>query len=211
METDGQLLPAVFGRWLATCVIALWLPVSRGFAQTEATPARPVPPAPRVTPPIAPEAVPSPTTPATPPIAPEAVAPPAPPASDKRVVVDKTIQKLFAYEGERLVLESRVSTGRTGWGTPKGEFTAGDKERMHYSRLFNNAPMPWSVQVHGHFFIHGFSYVPDYPASHGCIRMPTGGDNPAKRFYEWIEPGTPVTVTGDWVGRPRPEKQPKKK
>lgn len=196
METDSQLSPTVFGRRLASCVIALCLLVSRGFAQTETPPASPAQPA--ASKPAQPEQ-------------PAPAVPPAPPASEKRVVVDKTEQKLFAYEGERLVIESRVSTGRTGWGTPKGEFTAGDKERMHYSRLFNNAPMPWSVQVHGHFFIHGFSYVPDYPASHGCIRLPTGGDNPAKRFYEWVEPGTPVTITGDWVGRPRRERQPKKK
>ena len=193
METESAPSPAFFARWLVSCIIALCMFLPRAFTQTETPPAPPAQPA----------------QPAQPAAAP--AVPPASPAIEKRVVVDKTEQKLFAYEGERLVIESRVSTGRTGWGTPKGEFTAGDKERMHYSRLFNNAPMPWSVQVHGHFFIHGFSYVPDYPASHGCIRLPTGGDNPAKRFYEWVEPGTPVTITGDWVGRPRQEKQPKKK
>ncbi len=140
---------------------------------------------------------------------PAAVPPPVvPPAEEKRVVVDKTQQILFAYEGERIVIQSRVSTGRAGWRTPSGEFNAGIKERMHYSRLFNNAPMPWSVQVNGHYFIHGFSYVPDFPASHGCVRLPTDGDNPAKRFYEWVEPGTPVTITGDWVPKPRVVKKP---
>ncbi|MEQ1842179.1 MAG: L,D-transpeptidase [Verrucomicrobiales bacterium] len=121
----------------------------------------------------------------------------------KRVVVDKTSQTLFAYEGDKVILQSRVSTGRPGRRTPSGKFTAGVKQRMHLSRLYHNAPMPWSVQVNGNYFIHGFTSVPNHPASHGCIRMPMGGDNPAKRFFEWVDPGTPVEITGEWAGNPR--------
>jgi lipoprotein-anchoring transpeptidase ErfK/SrfK len=64
--------------------------------------------------------------------------------------------------------------------------------------------MPWSVQVNGNYFIHGFTSVPDRPASHGCIRLPLTGDNPAKRFFDWVAPGTPIEITGDWAGKPRP-------
>jgi lipoprotein-anchoring transpeptidase ErfK/SrfK len=124
------------------------------------------------------------------------------PGGPKRVIVDKTVQKLSAYEGERLVIESRVSTGQQGRRTPSGNFRAGYKERMHYSTLYDNAPMPWSVQVNGNYFIHGYTSVPDFPASHGCIRMPLDGDNPAKRFYDWVEKGTPIRVTGEWAGKP---------
>jgi lipoprotein-anchoring transpeptidase ErfK/SrfK len=127
----------------------------------------------------------------------------------KRVVVDKTVQELIAYEGERVVLRTRVSTGRMGRRTPSGNFTVGVKERMHYSRLYDNAPMPFSVQISGNYFIHGFKYVPDRPASHGCIRVPLDGGNPAKQFYDWVEPGTPVEVTGDWVP-PAPTKKSKR-
>jgi len=125
------------------------------------------------------------------------------PGGEKRVVIDKSDQTLSAYEGERLVIKSRVSTGRAGRRTPSGNFTAGIKLRMHYSRLYDNAPMPWSVQVSGNYFIHGFASVPDHPASHGCIRVPLDGDNPAKRFFDWIEPGTPIAIVGDWTGKPR--------
>jgi lipoprotein-anchoring transpeptidase ErfK/SrfK len=55
--------------------------------------------------------------------------------------------------------------------------------------------MPWSVQVRGNIFIHGFTVVPDYPASHGCIRMPLTGSNPAKKFFHWVEPGTPIKIS----------------
>lgn len=126
----------------------------------------------------------------------------APARPAKRVEIDKTHQTLRAYEGDRLVFQSRVSTGRWDRSTPSGSFRAGGKYRMHYSRLYQNAPMPFSVQVNGNVFIHGFSYVPARPASHGCIRLPLGDGNPAKRFYEWVEEGTPVEIFGKWEGRP---------
>jgi hypothetical protein len=121
----------------------------------------------------------------------------------KRVVVDKTAQELIAYEGDRIVLRSHVSTGRMGRRTPSGQFIAGVKLRMHYSRLYDNAPMPWSVQVNGNYFIHGFTSVPDRPASHGCIRLPLTGDNPAKQFFDWVEPGTPIEIAGEWTPPPK--------
>jgi lipoprotein-anchoring transpeptidase ErfK/SrfK len=128
---------------------------------------------------------------------------PLPAGGEKKVVIDKTTQTLRAYEGEQVIIESRVSTGKMGKRTPSGKFKAGYKEQMHYSRLYDNAPMPWSVQVNGNYFIHGFSSVPDRPASHGCIRMPLNGDNPAKRFYEWVETGTPIQIAGEWAGKPQ--------
>ncbi|HEY5894749.1 MAG TPA: L,D-transpeptidase [Chthoniobacterales bacterium] len=120
----------------------------------------------------------------------------------KLVEIDKTRQHLRAFEGGRLVFQSRISTGKWDRSTPNGHFRVRQKFRMHYSRLYDNAPMPYSVHVVGNIFIHGFSYVPQWPASHGCIRLPLGGDNPARRFYYWVEPGTPVKIIGRWKGPP---------
>jgi lipoprotein-anchoring transpeptidase ErfK/SrfK len=117
------------------------------------------------------------------------------------VEIDKTLQRLRAYEGDRLILESRISTGKWDRSTPNGRSSAGVKYRMHYSKLDHNAPMPYSVQVVGNVFIHGFTSVPNRPALHGCIRLPLDGDNPARRFFEWIEPGTPISIHGRWEGR----------
>ena len=108
----------------------------------------------------------------------------------------KTHQKLRAYEGDRLVIETRISTGKWDKSTPNGQFQAGDKSRRHYSELFQSAPMPYSVQVNGNVFIHGFTSVPSHPASHGGMRLLPDGDNPAKRFYEWVDPGTPAEISG---------------
>jgi len=121
------------------------------------------------------------------------------PFANKRVEVDLANQRLRAYQGSRLVLDSAISTGREGKKTPPGEFKAGPvKSRMHRSRLYHNAPMPWSVQVHENIFIHGFRKVPRRPSSHGCIRLPLTGANPAKWFYNWIDLGTPVSIKGHW-------------
>jgi len=119
--------------------------------------------------------------------------------ANKRVEVDLANQRLRAYQGARLVLDSPISSGREGKKTPPGEFKAGPiKSPMHRSRLYHNAPMPWSVQVHENIFIHGFRKVPRHPSSHGCIRLPLTGANPAKWFYNWIDLGTPVSIKGHW-------------
>src|SRR5438477_7386441 len=119
--------------------------------------------------------------------------------AEKRVEVDLANQRLRAYQGARLVLDSTISSGREGKKTPAGEFKAGPvKSRMHRSRLYHNAPMPWSVQVHENIFIHGFRKIPRRPSSHGCIRLPLTGPNPAKWFYNWIDLGTLISIKGRW-------------
>jgi len=117
--------------------------------------------------------------------------------SPQRVEVSLKKQQLQGWQGKRLVLQTRISSGRNG-RTPAGEFRAGPyRARMHRSSLYQNAPMPWSVQINGHVFIHGFTSVPNYPASHGCVRVPLTEGNPAKFFFEWVLTGTPVSVTRD--------------
>lgn len=123
------------------------------------------------------------------------------PAPAKRVEIDKTVQLLRAYEDDKLVFQTNVSTGKWDRSTPNGKFAALSKQRMHYSKLFKNAPMPYSVEVVGNVFIHGFSSVPKRPASHGCIRVPLTGANPAKQFFEWVEIGTPIEILGRWEDR----------
>lgn len=116
-------------------------------------------------------------------------------AAPKHVVIDKSQQMLRAYEGNQLVLETRISTGKRGKETPNGHFRAQSKSLMHRSRLYGNVPMPYSVQIAGNYFIHGFSSVPYHPASHGCIRVPM---DTAQEFYQWVTPGTPVDIVGGW-------------
>ncbi|MDF1751477.1 MAG: L,D-transpeptidase [Verrucomicrobiales bacterium] len=112
----------------------------------------------------------------------------------KKVFVDLEAQQMKAWEGERLVLDCHISSGRYG-NTPSGTFRTGPyKSRYHYSSRYHNAPMPYSVQFRGNFFFHGFSHVPNYPASKGCIRMHLDKGNPARFFYEWVDRGVPVQI-----------------
>lgn len=118
---------------------------------------------------------------------------------EKRVAINRRSQRLRAWQGERLVLETRVSTGKREKPTPRGTFRAGPlKQRLHLSHLYNDAPMPWSVQVNGNIFIHGFRTVPPRAASHGCIRLPLTGLNPARWFYRWVDVGTPIRIADGW-------------
>jgi len=124
----------------------------------------------------------------------------ASPGGPKRVVIDKTKQELRAYEGDQLVQQSEISTGAQGRRTPNGTYEVGVKWRMHHSTIYDDAPMPYSVQVTGDYFIHGYHKVPDYPASHGCIRLPLSGANPAKQFFNWVEKDTTIEIVGEWQG-----------
>ncbi|MEO6054717.1 MAG: L,D-transpeptidase family protein [Chthoniobacterales bacterium] len=121
--------------------------------------------------------------------------------NSKHVVIDKTRQELFAYEGNRLVFETHISTGKWNQSTPTGHFIAGEKSLMHYSKKYHNSPMPFSIYVTGNVFIHGYKNVPNYPASHGCIRLPliAGQKNPAKILFDWIKPGTKIDIIGAWI------------
>jgi len=113
----------------------------------------------------------------------------------QRVEISLPAQELRAWQGARLVLQSRLSSGRRG-STPTGDFHAGPyRAEKHFSKRYHNAPMPWSVQIRGHVFIHGFTSVPRHPASHGCIRLPLDEGNPARFFFEWVLTGTPVRIT----------------
>jgi L,D-transpeptidase catalytic domain len=67
-----------------------------------------------------------------------------------------------------------VSTGRAGYATPSGSFRAFRMEADHYSKEWDEAPMPHSIffTSEGHA-IHG-SYETKRlgtPASHGCVRL----------------------------------------
>lgn len=133
-------------------------------------------------------------------------APPIPSyGGPKRVVVSLTEQKLHAYDGDLLVFETHVSTGHEPKYTPTGHFRALSKEIIHYSSRYQNSPMPFSVRFNGNYYLHGFYVVPDYPASHGCIRLPlrdANDFNPAQQFYEWVRVGTRIQVNGRWEGPP---------
>ena len=70
----------------------------------------------------------------------------------------------------------RVSTGRTGFGTPSGVFHPRSMSARWFSRKYYNSPMPHSIFFYGGFAIHGTYEIAQLggPASHGCVRLDPG-------------------------------------
>ncbi len=92
----------------------------------------------------------------------------------------------------------RVSTARRGYWTPRGSFRPFLLKRMHYSRKYDNSPMPHSIFFLGGYAIHGTGYVRSLgrPASHGCIRLAPG--NAAKLYslvQQYGKSGTRIVIT----------------
>lgn len=92
----------------------------------------------------------------------------------------------------------RVSTARRGYWTPRGAYKPFLLKRMHYSRKYDNSPMPHSIFFKGGYAIHGTGYVRALgrPASHGCIRLAPGN---AARLYglvrQYGKGGTRIVIT----------------
>lgn len=87
----------------------------------------------------------------------------------------------------------KVSTARRGYHTPRGSYRPFLLKRMHYSRKYDNSPMPHSIFFLGGYAIHGTYYLKSLgrPASHGCIRL--APQNAARLFSIVREHGTSKT------------------
>lgn len=77
----------------------------------------------------------------------------------------------------------RVSTGRKGYITPTGSWSAKWASRNHRSRKYNNAPMPYAIFFKGGYAVHATYETKRLgrPASHGCVRL---SPNDAATFYQ---------------------------
>src|SRR5215210_1382143 len=90
------------------------------------------------------------------------------------ISIDKTAQQMsVAVDGVRRHVWP-VSTGRAGYATPAGNFQPFRMEEDHYSKEWDDAPMPHSIFFTriGHA-IHGTDSEGRLgsPASHGCVRL----------------------------------------
>lgn len=81
-------------------------------------------------------------------------------------------QTLEVYDGNRRIAASPISSGQRGFPTPKGVFTILQKNRIHFSNLYDSAPMPFMQRLTWSGVALHAGHLPGYPASHGCIRLP---------------------------------------
>jgi lipoprotein-anchoring transpeptidase ErfK/SrfK len=120
----------------------------------------------------------------------------APDSSVNRIVVSLADQSLYAYNGQQLVAYSNISSGKPGHETPTGTFTVSQKDVDHHSSLYDDAPMPFFMRLtDGGVGLHA-GFIPGYPASHGCVRLPMGM---ARELYQHVDAGTPVEITAGSV------------
>jgi lipoprotein-anchoring transpeptidase ErfK/SrfK len=122
--------------------------------------------------------------------------------SPKAILVDKSEQRLTAYEYGVPVNTFLVSTAKQGYYTPVGETTVRTKLLYHdYRWVFGvgdprNYFVPgvkWNLRIYDHIYLHWAYWHNNFgnPMSHGCINM--NAEN-SEWIYQWSEVGTPVNI-----------------
>jgi len=114
--------------------------------------------------------------------------------------IDKTKQKMTIFLDGAKKYDWPVSTGRAGYSTPSGTYTATSMNEVWYSKEWDNSPMPHSIffMKDGHA-IHGSYEVKTLgkPVSHGCVRI---SPENATTLYALVEKNglenTEVVLTG---------------
>ena len=113
------------------------------------------------------------------------------PSPDRlRLEISLALQQIALLKNGVPVYHTRCSTGRPGYSTKTGEFVITNKERNHRSTIYH-VDMPYFMRLSCLDFGMHAGYVPDHPASHGCIRLP---EDAARKFFSEIPVGTLVTV-----------------
>lgn len=140
-------------------------------------------------------------------------------SDDVHIVVSLAKQRAYLMTGDQIVIDSPISSGKRGHSSPSGSMTILEKDPNHHSTLygdfvdaagrivqagvsmhidaapsgthFQGAAMKWFMRLTGDGVGMHVGILPGYPASHGCIRMPSNG---AKLFYDHVKIGTPVEV-----------------
>jgi lipoprotein-anchoring transpeptidase ErfK/SrfK len=138
---------------------------------------------------------------------------------DVHVIISLGKQRAYLMVGEEIVVDSPISSGKQGHTSPGGNMQILEKDPNHYSSLygdfvdssgrivragvsmhidaapsgthFQGAAMKWFMRLTDEGVGMHVGILPGYPASHGCIRMPSDG---AKLFYDHVKVGTPVEV-----------------
>lgn len=115
-------------------------------------------------------------------------------AGDVVIVVSLPQQLVHVYRGGVRIGESTISSGRPGHDTPTGVFTILQKQKMHRSTLYDDAPMPFMQRLTWDGIALHAGRLPGYPASHGCVRLPAAF---AESLYDVTDHGGVVIVADD--------------
>lgn len=123
--------------------------------------------------------------------------------SSKRIIVDRSDQMVYAYDGDTLFMQSPVSTGIELTPTPRGAFTVYRKTPSRYmqgpipgisTQEYDLPGVPWNLYFTKEgAVIHGAYWHDDFGKTHsnGCVNLPIDA---AMKLYEWADLGTTVIV-----------------
>jgi hypothetical protein len=124
-------------------------------------------------------------------------------SSAKHIIVDRSEQMLYAYDGDELFMKQKVSTGIELTPTPRGNFTVYKKTPSRYmqgpipgisTHYYDLPGVPWDLYfseqgavIHGAYWHDSFGQ----PWSNGCVNLPIAS---AEKLYKWASVGTKVLV-----------------
>lgn len=116
---------------------------------------------------------------------------------EKWIDINVSTQSLIAYEGDKPVYATIVSTGRSEYPTVLGEFRVRDKhiaatmsDEEAEDGAYSIQDVPWILYFQGGYAIHGAFWHSSFGRvrSHGCVNM-TPHD--AKQIFDWVSPTLP--------------------
>ncbi len=113
-----------------------------------------------------------------------------PSPEELRIEISLASQKVALIKDGVPIFSTTCSSGRPGFATHTGEFVITDKERNHRSTIYH-VEMPYFMRLSCLDFGMHEGVVPNYPASHGCIRLPSDA---ARKLFAEIPVGTLVSV-----------------
>jgi hypothetical protein len=126
---------------------------------------------------------------------------PADPNGEKWVLINITLQYLWAYQGDQVLWQGYVSTGTAKFATPPGSYTVLSKlpsqtmEGVLGGEYYNVPDVPDVMYftdrghaLHGTYWHNNFGT----PMSHGCVNLPM---DVADWMYQWSTVGMRVEIT----------------
>jgi len=114
---------------------------------------------------------------------------------NSRLVIDVGGQRAYLLVNEKVAVNTPVSTARSGKFTPRGSFTMTERVRSGKISNLYHVGMPYWMRLGATPYGAHSGYLPGYPASAGCIRLP----NPvAEVIFNHTCAGTPVSIHSSW-------------
>lgn len=137
---------------------------------------------------------------------------------NSHVFISLSKQRAYLMMGDETAIDTPISSGKAAGMTPVGKFKVQEKDKDHRSNIYGDfvdskgrvvrggvslkidsapsgthyvgAPMKWFCRISEGVGMH-IGILPGYPASHGCVRLPS---DVAPLIYNKVKVGTPVEI-----------------